>query len=72
MYESHTWSTLSTVLAAAVANLSPQCFVIHKSRIFASTTSLTAAPSPCGKVESMMCCFNIKVDKKLIWCQRRY
>ncbi len=42
-----TWSTLSTVLAAAVANLRPQCFVMYRSRTFAATTSFTPAASPC-------------------------
>lgn len=42
----HTWSTLSIVTAASVANLRAQYFTRYKSRIPAFTASFTAAPPP--------------------------
>lgn len=41
----HTWSTLSTVMAALVASLMPQCLTRYGSRMPASSMSFTAGAS---------------------------
>lgn len=41
----HTWSTLSTVMAALVASLMPQCLTRYGSMMPASSMSFTAGAS---------------------------
>lgn len=45
----HTWSTLSTVMAALVASLMPQCLTRYGSSTPLSSMSFSAGPSPCSK-----------------------